>query len=70
MGGGGGESKSTTTYAPAAAYMPQATLQSVQNYANIGDRVVACTDEGTTIKEFHRHGNSVLLMPRSDNPNN
>jgi|CXWL01.1.fsa_nt_gi SOS-response transcriptional repressor LexA len=42
-------------------------LVRVQDYANIGDRVVACTDGGVTIKEFHRQGNSVLLMPRSDN---
>lgn len=42
-------------------------LVRVQDYANIGDRVVACTDDGVTIKEFHRQGNSVLLMPRSDN---
>lgn len=43
-------------------------LVRVQNYANIGDRVVAYTEDGMTIKEFQRQGNSVLLMPRSDNP--
>jgi repressor LexA len=42
-------------------------LVRVQDYANLGDRVVAWTDDGTTIKEFHRQGNSILLMPRSDN---
>ncbi len=43
-------------------------LVRVQDYANLGDRVVACTDDSVTIKEFHRQGNSILLMPRSDNP--
>ncbi len=43
-------------------------LVRVQDYAEIGNKVVACTDEGVTIKEFHRQGSSVLLMPRSDNP--
>lgn len=43
-------------------------LVRVQDYANLGERVVACVEEGVTIKEFHRQGNSILLMPRSDNP--
>ena len=43
-------------------------LVRVQDYANIGDRVVALTEDGPVIKEFHRQGNSILLIPRSDNP--
>lgn len=43
-------------------------LVRVQDYAEVGQRVVACTDDGVTIKEFHRQGNSIVLMPRSDNP--
>jgi SOS-response transcriptional repressor LexA len=43
-------------------------LVRVQDYPNIGDRVVALTDDGVTIKEFHRQGNKILLVPRSDNP--
>lgn len=43
-------------------------LVRAQDYADLGDRVVACTDDGVTIKEFHRQGNSAVLMPRSDNP--
>src|SRR4030042_5664421 len=35
MGGGGGESKSETTYAPAAAYMPQSTLDAVTSYTKM-----------------------------------
>lgn len=43
-------------------------LVRVQDYAEEGQRVVACTDDGVTIKEFHRQGNVIVLMPRSDNP--
>lgn len=41
-----------------------------QNYANFGDKIVACTNDGITIKEYQRQGNRVLLVPRSDNPEN
>src|SRR5581483_7196726 len=40
-------------------------LVRVQNYADIGQKVVACLDDGTTIKEFQRQGEYVVLMPRS-----
>ncbi len=43
-------------------------LVRVQDYANVGEKVVARNDDGGTIKEFHRQGNKILLMPRSDNP--
>lgn len=42
-------------------------LVRVQSYANIGDRVVALTADGPVIKEFHRQGNTILLVPRSNN---
>ena len=32
------------------------------------DLVVALIDDEATIKEFHREGNSVVLVPRSSNP--
>lgn len=41
-----------------------------QEYANIGDKIVACTDNGVMIKEYQRQGNRVLLVPRSNNPEN
>jgi SOS-response transcriptional repressor LexA len=43
-------------------------LVRVQDYADVGQKVVARTDDGVTIKEFHRQGSSIVLMPRSDNP--
>lgn len=43
-------------------------LVRVQNYADIGQKVLACLADGTTIKEFQRQGNYVALMPRSSNP--
>lgn len=36
-----------------------------QPTAEDGDRVVALIDDEATIKEFHRKGNTVVLMPRS-----
>jgi SOS-response transcriptional repressor LexA len=43
-------------------------LVRVQNYADIGQKVLVCLAEGTTIKEFQRQGQYVALMPRSTNP--
>lgn len=43
-------------------------LVRVQNHADTGQKVVACLAEGTTIKEFQRQGDYVVLMPRSTNP--
>ena len=39
----------------------------VQNYADTGQKVLACLAEGTTIKEFQRQGEYVVLIPRSSN---
>jgi repressor LexA len=36
-----------------------------QASANNGDTVVALIDDEATIKEFHRHGNTIVLKPRS-----
>ena len=38
-----------------------------QIVANEGDRVVALTQDGVTIKELHKKDNNVLLRPRSSN---
>jgi SOS-response transcriptional repressor LexA len=43
-------------------------LVRVQNYADVGQKVLACLAGGTTIKEFQRQGKYVVLMPRSSNP--
>jgi SOS-response transcriptional repressor LexA len=43
-------------------------LVRVQNYADVGQKVVACLADGTTIKEFQRQGEYVVLMPRSTEP--
>jgi len=43
-------------------------LVRVQNHADIGQKVVACIDDGVTIKELQYRGPFVVLMPRSDNP--
>ncbi len=43
-------------------------LVRVQNYADVGQKIVACLDNGVTIKELQRRGDYVVLMPRSDNP--
>lgn len=36
-----------------------------QSTAQAGDKVLALIDDEATIKEFHPHGNTVVLMPRS-----
>jgi len=38
-----------------------------QNHADIGQKVVACLDDGVTIKELQRRGNFIVLVPRSTN---
>lgn len=38
-----------------------------QNYADIGQKVVACIEGGTTIKEFQHTGEYSVLVPRSSN---
>jgi repressor LexA len=40
-----------------------------QPTAEPGDRVIALIDDSATIKEFRVGGNSVVLAPRSSNPN-
>jgi len=42
-------------------------LVRVQNHAEAGQKVVACLDSGTTIKELQRIGGFVFLLPRSTN---
>lgn len=39
-----------------------------QPVANEGERIVAVIDDSATIKEFHRKGGKIILMPRSSNP--
>lgn len=38
-----------------------------QNYADIGQKVVACVEGGTTIKEYQHTGEYPVLVPRSSN---
>lgn len=40
----------------------------VQDYADIGQKVLACLADGTTVKEYQRSGDYAILMPRSTNP--
>lgn len=42
-------------------------LVRVQNHADIGQKIVARLDDGTTIKELQRQGDYTVLMPRSTN---
>jgi len=39
-----------------------------QPTADNGDKVVALIDDEATVKEFHRSGNIISLLPRSNNP--
>lgn len=45
-------------------------LVRMQNYADIGQKVVVCLSDGVTIKEYQRRGQYTVLVPRSDNPDN
>jgi repressor LexA len=38
-----------------------------QNIANNGEKIVALIDDEATVKEFHRNGQFVTLIPRSTN---
>lgn len=40
-------------------------LVRLQNYADIGQKVVACVEGGTTIKEYQHTGEYPVLVPRS-----
>jgi SOS-response transcriptional repressor LexA len=45
-------------------------LVRAQNHADIGQKVIACLDDGVTVKELQHRGDHVVLMPRSSNPAN
>jgi repressor LexA len=39
-----------------------------QTTAENGDIVVALVDDSATVKEFHKHGDTILLKPKSSDP--
>lgn len=45
-------------------------LVRIQNHADIGQKIVACLEDGVTIKELQQQGEFTVLMPRSSNPDN
>jgi SOS-response transcriptional repressor LexA len=45
-------------------------LVRVQNYADVGQKVVASLENGMTIKELQYQGDHLVLMPHSSNPEN
>lgn len=43
-------------------------LVRVQDYADTGQKVLACVDGGVTVKEYQHLGDYYVLVPRSSNP--
>ena len=41
-----------------------------QDYADVGQKVLACIDGGVTVKEYQHTGEYAVLIPRSSNPAN